>query len=54
MNQNEMTCKHFFKSCGMNQNNINNKVKYERIIELVSVDMNNIELEHKGKKNENG
>jgi len=29
-------------------------VKYERIIELVSVDMNNIELEHKGKKNENG
>ena len=26
------------------------KVKHERIIDLVSVDMNNIELEHKGAK----
>ena len=44
-----MTCKHFFKSVGTYNNKVD-KVKHERIIELVSVDMNNIETEHKGKK----
>lgn len=43
-----MTCKHFFKRLGINAS----KVKHERIIELVSVDMNLIELEERYKKGE--
>lgn len=43
-----MTCKHFFKRLGINAS----KVKHERIIELVSVDMNLIELPERYKKGE--